>query len=109
MNNYNKFSLISAGLILFDILFYIVLLVLDLKDIHFENLDGFMIVVFILPCLAFFIGVIALIKIKKTNEKGKSLVQLAMLPFVFIVVFTYLAYMGTRSGGKNTSSSNIIH
>ena len=105
---YNKLSLFSIGLIIFDILFYIVLLLLDSKDIHFENFDGFMTVVFILPGLAFIAGVIALIKIKKTNEKGKSLAQLAMLPFVFVIFLT-LINLTTHEGGKGTSSSNIIH
>lgn len=105
---YNKLSLISAGIILFDICFYIILLVLDSKNIKFQNFDGFVTIVFVLPFLAFVFGLVALIKIKKTKEKGLSVAQLAMVPFVIITLLicvTFLTGVGTE-GGKHPRNIN---
>lgn len=107
---YNNLSLISAGIILLDIFLYIILLELDSKNIHFQNFDGFIVIAFILPFIAFVSGITALVIIRRTREKGKSIAQLAILPFVIVIIFAYLNlfnHEGRKPVQVPMSSSNF--
>lgn len=90
---YNRFSFLSLGLIFLDIFFYVFLLIMDLKNISFGDY-GFITTIYILPGLAFLCGLIAILRIRKTGERGKSIAQLSMIPFVLILILTYLTIGG---------------